>query len=140
MALMFRRREFPLVGGRRKGEYTNNGRGKREDYDHVWEDLSVRFRRKNPFCRFCEQEGFECVPVDDVDHIIPLEDGGARLDRNNLQSSCRKHHNGLKSRLQRYARAIGRIDLLPLWCADPSTRPDMTARPGTWRDEPPTRN
>lgn len=122
---MFKRRQFPMVGGRAPSpDKSTAERG----YDHSWTDLSLRFRRKNPFCRFCEQDGFECTPADDVDHIIPIEDGGDRLSWENLQSLCKKHHYGRKARLQRYARAHGMIEMLPIWCADPSTRPDMSRR------------
>lgn len=123
--MLFRPKQFPKVGGQRT---SNAGRPDRANYDHVWEKLSLSHRRRNPFCRFCEQQGFECTPADDVDHIIPIEDGGAKLDRNNLQSLCRKHHNGLKERLQRYARKHGCIEMLPKWCADPDSRPDLTRR------------
>jgi len=32
------------------------------------------------------------TPVDEVDHVIPLQEGGGRLDPANLRSLCRKHH------------------------------------------------
>lgn len=121
----FRKRQFPMIGGRRRFEEKSSSQ---RGYDHAWEKLSSDFRRRNPFCRFCEQEGFEASLADDVDHIIPLEDGGKRLDRSNLQSLCRRHHNGLKRRLQEYARRTGQIDDLPNWCENPTNRPDMTRR------------
>lgn len=127
---VFSRRKFPQVGGRKHESAGTNRSPDRRDYDHKWERLSIAFRRKNPFCRFCAQEGFECTPADDVDHVIPIEDGGARLDWSNLQPICRRHHNGLKFRLQQHARKHGLIDQLPKWCADPSTRPNLTIRHG----------
>lgn len=123
---VFRKRSFPMVGGKSRDprEKTAAQRG----YDHAWERLSAKLRRNRPFCLFCEQEGFEARIADDVDHIIPLEDGGKRLDPANLQPLCRQHHNGLKRRLQEYARRTGQINALPLWCSDPNSRPDMTRR------------
>lgn len=114
-----------MVGGRKADhEESASERG----YDAKWTRLSVAQRRKHPFCRFCEQEGRETVIAEDVDHIIPLEDGGARLDPANLQSLCKRHHYGLKARLQDYARRMGLIEQLPDWCADPTMRPDLTKR------------
>lgn len=129
--MFFRKRKFPMVGGAPKvvaPEVRPDGRDPSGDYDHRWTELSLKFRKKNPFCRFCEQDGYECSLADDVDHIIPIEDGGDRLSWENLQSLCKKHHYGRKARLQRYARDKSMIEMLPKWCADPSSRPDFTVR------------
>lgn len=134
---MFRRRKFPTVGGASSRfpsspspSVGDTGRGQ---YDAKWDRLSVAFRRKNPFCRFCEQEGRDTIPADDVDHIVPLRAPfkGAKYDRSNLQPLCRRHHYGLKAKLEHYAERTGRIDELPTWCSDPASRPDMTRRPGS---------
>lgn len=60
-------------------------------YDHLWRKTSERYRRKHPFCRFCEQVGRQRL-CDDVDHIIPIDDGGDRLKLENLQPVCRPCH------------------------------------------------
>lgn len=91
-------------------------------YSAAWDRLSTRWRREHPFCAFCEQEG-RIRFCDVVDHIIPVADGGPLLDRCNLQSLCNSHHNGLKRQLEERAREIGRLAELPLWCADPASRP-----------------
>ena len=122
---MFRRREFPKVGVKAQGFPK---RAAAAEYDHRWERMSLNFRKKHPFCRFCEQEGYEARLADDVDHIVPIEDGGAKLDVTNLQSLCRRHHNGLKRRLQEHARKHGMLEMLPKWCAEPRSRPDFTRR------------
>ena len=123
--MKFRRTEFPKVGGRRpEHEKSGSERG----YGAKWERFSQNYRRKHPFCRFCEQDGFECVPAECVDHIIPISDGGARFDPENCQSLCNKHHYGTKERMQVYARKMGMVDQLPRWCADPNLRPDFTKR------------
>ncbi len=91
-------------------------------YDHLWRKVSERYRRKHPFCRFCEQAGRQNF-CDDVDHKIPIEDGGDRLKLENLQPLCRACHNGIKKPMDAYAREHGQIYLLPAWCDDPSERP-----------------
>lgn len=39
----------------------------------------------------CKAKG-RVTPATEVDHIVPLRQGGARLDRSNLQSLCRPCH------------------------------------------------
>lgn len=60
---------------------------------------------------------------DVVDHILPLSEGGAKLDEDNLQPLCNRHHNGLKRKMERYARSQGLLSQLRLWCRDPASRP-----------------
>jgi 5-methylcytosine-specific restriction endonuclease McrA len=59
----------------------------------------------------------------EVDHIVPLRDGGQRLEWSNLQSLCLDHHNGWKRKLEAFARAKGLIDRISEWCRKPDTRP-----------------
>ncbi|MGE3348317.1 MAG: HNH endonuclease [Ramlibacter sp.] len=52
----------------------------------------ARWLQKHPLCKHCEQE----IPprttmADEVDHVIPLEQGGAD-NESNFQSLCRAHH------------------------------------------------
>lgn len=91
-------------------------------YDHLWRKTSERHRRRHPFCVFCAQAGRQRL-CDDVDHKIPIEDGGDRLKAENLQSLCRGCHNSIKKPMDAYARETGQIHLLPLWCDDPKARP-----------------
>lgn len=121
---ILRSRKFPQVGGRAvlkderpRGNSTERG------YDYIWSKLSTRFRRKHPFCRFCEQRGFEARPADVVDHIIPVRDRpDLRLTWSNLQSLCAACH-AFKGKLEAHARDRGLLDLLPEWCANPESRP-----------------
>jgi len=39
----------------------------------------------------------------EIDHIVPLSEGGAPLDRENLQGLCREHHRE-KTRAEHRAR------------------------------------
>jgi 5-methylcytosine-specific restriction enzyme A len=55
---------------------------------------------REPNCRVCG------VPATDVDHVLAIVDGGARLDPANLQSLCSKHHDK-KSGRERRSRARG---------------------------------
>ena len=91
-------------------------------YDNLWRRTSERYRQRHPFCAFCAQEGRQRL-ADAVDHKIPIDDGGDRLKVANLQSICLSHHNGLKRAMEVYAREVGQIYLLPIWCDDPSERP-----------------
>lgn len=53
--------------------------------------MRIDFPRGGPLCWACEQEGI-VTQMDELDHIIPLDLGGARLDPRNVQSLCQQHH------------------------------------------------
>lgn len=90
-------------------------------YDSRWDRASERHRRLNPFCVWCEQEGrLEFAKL--VDHKLPIVDGGAMFDPANWWGLCIRHH-GVKGAMEGYARGLGLIEKLPLWCDDPSARP-----------------
>ena len=53
----------------------------------AWERVRLSvLDRDNYRCRVCGAPGFE------VDHITPMESGGAALDMGNLQTICRSDH------------------------------------------------
>lgn len=65
-------------------------RGSRHErgYDWRWEKLRpVALARDLGLCCQCGR------PAELVDHIVPIRDGGERLDLNNLQSLCRACHD-----------------------------------------------
>lgn len=93
-------------------------------YDAKWDRLSQVFRRRHPFCRFCDQTGERIVLCDVVDHVIPVVDDPTKLfEWSNLQSLCHMHHSGLKAWLEAEARDAGDIALLTRWCEDLESRP-----------------
>lgn len=57
-----------------------------------WRDLRSMHIRHYPLCKWCEEEG-KVVAADVVDHIIEINNGGEKLDSNNLMSMCHPHHN-----------------------------------------------
>lgn len=92
-------------------------------YDHVWTRRAKRFIGANPCCAECEHAGI-VSPADVVDHKIPIVDRPElRLDPKNWWSLCTLCHNGIKRRMEAYARKARMIDMLIEWCNDPSTRP-----------------
>ncbi len=83
----------------------------------------MAFRRTNPYCRFCEQEGRDSL-ADVTDHILPAHEyPHLRYVWDNLQSLCSFHHDNLKQKLELYARKNGLLDKLVEWSADPESRP-----------------
>lgn len=58
-------------------------------YDGQWRKIRIAHLRTNPVCVVpgCGRAAY------DVDHIVPIRQGGARLDRNNLQSFCHACHS-----------------------------------------------
>lgn len=62
-------------------------------YDKRWERLRDDFIADHPLCEHCKRVG-ETTAAKEVDHIIEFEglDDPRRLDRDNLQSLCRRCH------------------------------------------------
>ena len=56
-----------------------------------WRSLRSLKLQQNPLCEECEKNGI-LRPADMVDHIVPINKGGAPLDMNNLQSLCNRCH------------------------------------------------
>ena len=57
-----------------------------------WQRFRNWYRRRNPLCEWCLREG-KVMPVQVVDHIKELRDGGEPLSESNVQSLCRACHN-----------------------------------------------
>lgn len=63
------------------------------NYGYKWRKLRARFIQAHPWCEdpFCVH-GDQLVPATDVDHIVPLKEGGTN-DFENLQSLCHECHS-----------------------------------------------
>ena len=59
----------------------------RRGYDRDWQELRKRFLGAHPRCSACGATATE------VDHIVAIADGGARLAWSNLRSFCKPHHS-----------------------------------------------
>lgn len=108
------------------GVYRSSPRSR--GYDSAWDRLSVRFRRQNPWCLFCRQEKREedWSPTEVADHVLPAREfPELRLVWKNLCPLCAFHHDGLKARMEAYAREEGLLEQLPRWVWDPATRPQQ---------------
>ena len=74
----------------------NNHTRSRDHFDTFYSSSAWRRLRKiiiqlEPLCRWCNEEG-KVVPAQMVDHIIPIKQGGEKLDRANLQPLCNRCH------------------------------------------------
>jgi len=67
-----------------------------------WKTLSVKIRRKHPYCFICSKKDVKLY----VDHIIELSDGGQPYELSNLQVLCASCHT-TKTNMAR-----GRRDIL----------------------------
>jgi hypothetical protein len=106
-----------LTGG---GGYRNSPRER--GYDAKWDRLSVAYRKKNPFCLFCEQKG-RATLTDLVDHILPVVDfPDLKHSWKNLAPLCR-HCHGRKTAMEAEARKDGRLEILVEWVKNPNSRP-----------------
>lgn len=78
------------------GEYARieryRGTSTARGYDSQWRKVREQALRRDGYvCVLCSQAGRVSL-AQEVDHIIPLVQGGARLDLNNTQSLCAEHH------------------------------------------------
>ena len=57
-----------------------------------WQRVREYKKKRNPLCEECARQG-RITPMALVDHIVPIEEGGAVFDMENLQSLCAACHN-----------------------------------------------
>lgn len=56
-----------------------------------WRKLTKRHRQEEPLCRECKKRGIITAGTL-VDHIVPILEGGAEWDEDNLQTLCDRCH------------------------------------------------
>ena len=61
-------------------------------YGYRWRKVRLVHLRMEPLCRFCDAEGMT-VGATEVDHIVPIREGGAHFDHDNLRSLCKSCHS-----------------------------------------------
>lgn len=74
---------------------------------HLYNSAKWRNTRRlqlhlHPMCAHCDSEGRDTLATE-VDHIIPVEQGGPMWDRHNHQSLCKSHHS-MKTRREQAIR------------------------------------
>lgn len=81
----------------------------REDksfYDSsLWRGVRASILRKEPWCRECRRNERRAL-ADMVDHIVPISQGGARVNESNLQPLCNACHARKRQRESVEARTI----------------------------------
>jgi 5-methylcytosine-specific restriction endonuclease McrA len=58
----------------------------------AWRKVRKSFLSKNPLCKHCDEKGITEVATV-VDHILPINRGGDKLNEDNFQSLCESCHN-----------------------------------------------
>lgn len=61
-------------------------------HSKAWRDLRALKIEQSPLCEECQRKGITTL-AQVVDHIKPINEGGAKLDMANLQSLCNPCHN-----------------------------------------------
>lgn len=62
-----------------------------------WRSLRKLKLERSPLCEECQRKGI-LTPAQMVDHIVPINKGGAPLDFDNLQSLCNRCHAAKSAR------------------------------------------
>lgn len=74
-------------------EYDNSRPERHKIYSTSrWQKLREYKKHRNPLCEECLRNNV-ITPMELVDHIIPIAEGGAPYDLENLQSLCASCHN-----------------------------------------------
>ena len=68
------------------------GSPSKRGYDATWRTFRDWFLMNHPLCDICEKE-HRITPAEEVHHIVPLIEGGARLDPDNCQALCHSCHS-----------------------------------------------
>lgn len=69
----------------------NRGTAAQRGYDARWRRIRAMHLRNHPLCVECLAAG-RTTPANEVDHIIPLRNGGTHAP-DNLQSLCKSCHS-----------------------------------------------
>ena len=88
----------------RKYEHHYNEKGQNIYGTYRWKKLRKAKVTSDPLCEHCMLIDI-AKPVEEVDHIIEIEDGGEIWDIKNLQSLCKRHHI-IKTNLAKKQRRI----------------------------------
>ena len=71
---------------------TTRAKTAQRGYDAAWRKVRLVKLAEDPLCEQCKRKGLLKL-AEEVDHIIPIADGGERLELNNLQSLCKSCHS-----------------------------------------------
>jgi len=66
-------------------------------YDRTWQKVRLAYLKRNPLCEECLKQD-RVTPAVLVHHIVPIKQGGNRLNEDNLMSLCFAHHEEKHSR------------------------------------------
>ena len=78
----------------RKEQYASydrkRGNSYQRGYDERWRKVSKYYRTMHPICEY--QIRCKGALATEVDHVIPLDEGGLKYEWENLKSTCRRCH------------------------------------------------
>ena len=82
------RKEVSSRFARNKRRASSDDRSEHHSFynSQLWRNMRRMHLHKEPVCQSCG------IPGDMVDHIIPMHEGGDRLDPFNLQTLCNRCH------------------------------------------------
>ena len=66
----------------------DRGSAAQRGYDSHWNNVSAKYLKRNPFCELC---GFPVLSRV-AHHIVPLKEGGAKSNFDNLMALCFSCH------------------------------------------------
>lgn len=90
---------WPWKKDTKKKAFSTGKRRRRNKFyeSRSWRNLRAFILRNEPLCRLCSQKGI-AKEAKVVDHIDPIEHGGAKLSPENVQPLCITCHNSKSGR------------------------------------------
>ena len=77
----------------------------------LWRNTSRLYRMDKPLCEVAEFFG-EVLEANVLDHLIPINEGGAKLDERNLMAMSHKYHNK-KSGMEAHKNILIEYETIP---------------------------
>lgn len=86
-------REYERERSHRRREKAKDPQGRSVYRTKIWLMRQKQAFERDPFCSWRLEDGTRCQRLgEELDHIVPLDAGGAEYDAQNLQLLCTEHH------------------------------------------------
>lgn len=86
----------PRFQPQRCPDHLRRGSASARGYTYTWRKFRENYLRAHPFCAFHTDpraRGSCLVAASQVDHVRPMNDGGAQYDESNLRPLCHSCHS-----------------------------------------------
>ena len=87
------RRQYERERSARRRAQAKDKRGRGVYKTKTWQMRRKQAIERDPFCAWTFRDGSRCQRLgEELDHVVPLDQGGKEYDADNLQLLCAEHH------------------------------------------------